>query len=118
VADDVERVHYPTGTVIFREGDAGERVFMTESGVAETTKVINGNVVTLGALSDNNFFGELSSLDEGPRMATATAVKETICLVVPESEIQERLDRSDAFTRAMIRIMVNNIRTVTTRIVA
>ena len=111
-------MHYPAETVIFREGDEGERVFIIESGVVEITKVINGNAVTLGALTDNDIFGELSSLDEGPRMATATAVKETICLVVPESEIKERLDRSDAFTRAMIRILVKNIRTVTTRIVA
>ncbi len=115
---DVERVLYPADTVIFREGDVGERVFITETGVVEITKVINGNEVTLGALTDNDIFGELTSLEEGPRMATATAVKETVCLVVPESEIRARLDHSDPFTQAMIRILVKNIRTVTTWIVA
>lgn len=116
MAGEVERVHYPADTVIFREGDVGERVFIIETGVVEITKVINGNEVTLGALTDNDIFGELTSLEEGPRMATA--VKETVCLVVSESEIKDRLDHSDAFTRAMIRILVKNIRTVTTRIVA
>ena len=115
---EVERVHYPVDTVIFREGDEGERVFIIETGLVEITKVINGTAVTLGALSGDDIFGELSTLAEGPRMATATAVKDTVCLVIPESEIRQRLERSDAFTRAMVRIMVRNIRTVTSRIVA
>ncbi len=113
---EVERVHYPVDTVIFREGDEGERVFIIETGLVEITKVISGTAVTLGALSDDDIFGELSTLAEGPRMATA--VKDTVCLVIPESEIRQRLERSNAFTRAMVRIMVRNIRTVTSRIVA
>ena len=43
-------------------------------------------------------------------MATAIAVEDTVCIVITEQDIERRLKSTDAFTRALVRILVRNIR--------
>ena len=112
----LQRKNYRADSVIFREGDAGGRIFIVEHGLVEISKFINGNKVTLGALSGNDIFGELSALDSGPRTATATAVEDTVCLIVPKSEISTKLKTADPLTQAMIKILMRNNRAAATRI--
>ena len=42
---------------IFKEGDAGDSLFLIKSGMVQIVKEINGNDVTLATLSDNEVFG-------------------------------------------------------------
>ena len=54
----------PSGTAIFREGEAGDRMYIIQSGVVRITKNIEGVEHTLADLQKGDFFGERDVVDE------------------------------------------------------
>lgn len=108
--DENQGVHFAKGTKIFDDGDPGGTAFIVETGKVEISKQIEGEKVVLGVVGANEIFGELATLDDSPRMATAIAVEDTDCIVVTEQDIKNRLESTDAFTQALIRILVRSIR--------
>jgi CRP-like cAMP-binding protein len=64
--------HFPTGKVLFREGDAGEDMYIIQSGrVAIKKRTGASKDVTLAVLEKGDFFGEMAVLERMPRSATA-----------------------------------------------
>ena len=111
LTSNISRKLFHANSPIFLEGEESELAFIIESGLVEISKVVGGDKIVLGTLGDNEIFGELASLDGAPRMATARALKDTTCLVVPESGIRRRLRKADPLMRALIRILVRTVRT-------
>jgi signal transduction histidine kinase len=70
------------GDVIFKQGDAGQELFIIKSGKVE---IRIGNRV-LDTLSLGNIFGEMALIDSAPRNATAVAI--TDATLIPVSEKQ------------------------------
>jgi CRP-like cAMP-binding protein len=70
-------IRYEGGDVIFREGDAGDTMYVILSGEVEITQTREGKVVELARLKRGDFFGELALLDDMPRSANATALHST-----------------------------------------
>ena len=48
--------------------------------------------VVLGQISPNGVFGEMALIDNEPRMASAEAEEEAVCLVIPMAALKARLD--------------------------
>ncbi|MBK5256619.1 MAG: cyclic nucleotide-binding domain-containing protein [Vicinamibacteria bacterium] len=64
--------HFPSGKVLFREGDAGEDMYIIQSGRVAIKKRTGANKdVTLAVLEKGDFFGEMAVLERMPRSATA-----------------------------------------------
>jgi CRP-like cAMP-binding protein len=64
--------HFPAGKVLFREGDAGEDMYIIQSGRVAIKKRTGANRdVTLAVLEKGDFFGEMAVLERMPRTATA-----------------------------------------------
>ena len=110
---DLEVVRYPAGTVIFCEGSPGYRAFIVQSGLVEISKVGPKGEKVIGYVGGGEIFGELAPLDVEPRMASATAVKETMCIVMPEQLLRSRLAEADPFVRDLLFVMVRGMRQVT-----
>lgn len=72
----------PSGTAIFREGEAGDRMYIIQSGVVRITKSIEGVEHTLADLQKGDFFGEMAIVSRLRRQATATAVGGSVQLLV------------------------------------
>lgn len=62
------------GTVIFREGDAGNKMFIIQDGLVRINKTIDGREHKLAELGKGEFFGEMAIVSNTPRSATAVAV--------------------------------------------
>jgi CRP-like cAMP-binding protein len=69
--------HAPAGSVLFRAGDAGDRMYVLESGELRVTRpALHEPDLELGLLGPGVVFGELSLLGSGVRTATVTAVSD------------------------------------------
>ena len=63
----------PAATVIVRQGEAGDELFVLDSGQVDVTMDVGGRPRTLGRLGAGDFFGEMAVLRRSPRTATVTA---------------------------------------------
>jgi CRP-like cAMP-binding protein len=115
---DLELVRYAPGSVIFCEGSPGYRAFIVQSGLVEISKVGPRGEKVIGYVGGGEVFGELASLDGEPRMASATAVKETVCVVMPEKQLRQHLSAADPFVRDLLFMLVRGLRQVTSELVA
>ena len=72
----------PTGTVLFRQGEAGDVMYVVARGHVRITLVEEGHVRHISVLGPGDFFGELSLLSGAPRTATAEVVEEATLLAI------------------------------------
>ena len=71
------------GTVIFRQGDVGNEMFVIgEGSVRLTISTADGHEAEIGIFGAGEFFGELSLLSAAPRSANAIANEDSVLLVV------------------------------------
>ncbi len=83
---------FPKGTIIMREGEAGNSAYIIASGQCEVRKKISGVDQVLKTLGPGEVFGEMAVLTESPRTATVIATEDTTALVVGRSVMQNELD--------------------------
>jgi hypothetical protein len=89
VAVVLERRSVKTGTVIVREGEPGDSMFIVSTGQADATREKDGKSVTVATFSDGDFFGEMAVLSGEPRTATVTAVKNTELLELSRENLHK-----------------------------
>jgi len=67
---------FQKGQTVFREKDAGGKLYLVLSGVIEISKTPRASLppATLARLGRGEIVGEIAAFDGGPRSATATAV--------------------------------------------
>ena len=83
IASRFSELKYNEGDVIVAQGKIGIGLFIVESGRVEVLKErVDGSTVMLEVMGANQFFGELSLLDEEPRTASVVAVEPTTCLAI------------------------------------
>jgi CRP-like cAMP-binding protein len=106
-----ERRSFPKGTTIFKEADKADTAYILESGKVEIFKVIGGRRIRLGNVPPWGIFGELGILVDGPRMGTAYAVQDSVCVVLTKDSITQMLDEAPQGLTVLIRSLVQTIRT-------
>ena len=104
---------YPAGSVIFEEGKTGKSAFIVQSGIIEITKIGSLGEVVIGYVGAGEIFGEMAPIDNEPRMASATALKDTQCIVITEEEFQSKLKDADPFLNDLLYVLVRALRSVT-----
>lgn len=87
IADRMKRIEVPTGKVIVRQGDPGDRFYVVEEGEVDVT-VDRQPVATLGT---GNFFGEIALLRDVPRTATVTAKTPVTVLELERADFLEEV---------------------------
>ena len=111
IAPDVNVVRLQPGEVIFREGDAGDLLYLVGAGSVKISKSgRGGEQKTLSYIQSGNFFGEMALLDGQPRSAMASAVGETLLGTVDEPTFRHILKLSPS------RLHMNFLRSVSERL--
>jgi sulfate permease, SulP family len=81
------RESFPRGKIIFREGDPGQELFIVTKGRASAyLKQVNGGEIRLATFAPGTIFGELATLDAGPRSASVVADDDVICYVLSDQQ--------------------------------
>jgi MFS family permease len=87
LAAGIVRIDQPAGTTVIREGDAGDRFFVVESGALEVS--VNGRPVR--RLGRGEGFGEIALVRAVPRTATVTAIDDVVLLGLDQVPFVEAL---------------------------
>lgn len=83
-------VKIPAGGVVFKEGDAGEDMFIIESGQIDIVRKARGDDV-LASLGPGDFFGEMAILEDQPRFASAIAKSDSRLLRIERAAFADVL---------------------------
>ena len=77
------RLTLDSGTIVLREGDASDSLYVIVTGrVRVSREPAPGQVIELEVLGAGSFFGELALLDSGPRSATVATMTACTVLVI------------------------------------
>lgn len=108
VASLVDEVDLPAGKVITRQGARGLEFFVIAGGDVSVT-MPDDSEVTLGA---GSFFGEMSLLDGGPRVATVTAATDVHLLIVDRQAFRTLLATTPSVSEKLLAELARRLRAV------
>ncbi len=100
----------PAGEEIFREGQAGEEMYIIEDGEIEIVKLHGPVERELSTLGPGDFFGEMSLLEGRPRLATARAKSDAKILPIDASTFDQLLRDNPEITIRMLRRLSQRLR--------
>ena len=78
-----------SGDTVFREGDAGEEMYIIQKGEIEILKSFGPETHRLALLEVGDFFGEMSLLEELPREASARSLTDYQVLRIDPSTFDQ-----------------------------
>jgi len=98
-------VNLKSGDILFREGDAGEHLYVVSNGVLEVlTGLDTDGELLLRLLGEGDYFGELSLIvSEGRRTATIRARGDAVLLSVGRKQFIELLQRNPLLAYTIIK---------------
>lgn len=102
------------GTVLFKEGDTGDCMYIIYKG---DVKIHKGST-TLAILQEKDVFGELSLLDSETRSATATANTDCFLFKIDQEPFYELLESRPEIAKGFIKILCQRLRAQNERSVA
>lgn len=102
-------VNYPAGTVLFREGDEGNDMYVIQSGSVEISRIIGEVERTLAVLPPGEFFGEMAIINDRPRSATARVNEAAKLLVIDRGTFEAMLRGKTEIAVRMIKTMASRL---------
>ncbi len=108
IADKVTEIEFPAGRYIVRQGQVGTGCYLVLKG---RVRVERGGEI-LNRLGPGEFFGELSVLDQMPRIAHVITEEPTICLGLASWDFTKLLEKNPKITLAILREVARRLRGV------
>ncbi|MEG3618516.1 cyclic nucleotide-binding domain-containing protein [Magnetovibrio sp. PR-2] len=103
-------VLFEKGQTLFEEGGRGNEAYIIKSG---SVKISQASSSDLGTFGPGEIIGELAVISDMGRIATATALEETVCVGLSRQAMQHMMDSVDMEMRTIIEFLVDYIRDVT-----
>jgi signal transduction histidine kinase len=105
-----ERV-FPAGTRIFSENDPGDGVYVIQNGLVEIAHLMGDRTLCVfSKFGPGEIFGEMAVIEDRPRSATTTAVKETRVYFIPRVQMIALLRRSPALSLKLLQEVSRRLR--------
>jgi CRP/FNR family cyclic AMP-dependent transcriptional regulator len=102
----MEEEEYEKDTLIFKEGELGDCMYIVHRGDVK----IHKENVTLAILNEKEVFGELALLDPEVRSASATAVSNCILFRIDQEPFYEVIENRPEVARGFIKILCKRLR--------
>jgi CRP-like cAMP-binding protein len=109
LAEVATEVEFAAGRVIARQGEIGTGFFVIVEG---RVKVVRDGR-TLAELGPSDFFGELSVIDQQPRVAQVTAIGPTTCLALASWDFERVLLAQPRLSLVILRGLAARLRELT-----
>jgi CRP/FNR family transcriptional regulator, cyclic AMP receptor protein len=106
LASIMNEVSYPSGKIIFSEGQEGRSLYIVVAGRVR----VHSAEQELAMLEKGSCFGEMSLFDAEPRSASVTAISGCDCLVLTQQQLYEAIDETPDIAVNIIRLLSRRIR--------
>ncbi len=106
IADKVTEIEYPAGRYIVRQGQVGTGCYLIIRGKVRVER--SGEVVS--RLGPGDFFGEISVLDQLPRIAHVITEEPTLCLGLASWDFTKLLEQNPKITLSILREVARRLR--------
>ncbi len=102
---------FSAGSVVFREGDIGDKFYLIKKGRIIFFKNMDGeNIITVNTAVAGEFFGELAALgDHKMRNATAICAEDTILAVASKDNLDILIANNPDFAMDLIETLTNRV---------
>jgi signal transduction histidine kinase len=102
---------FPAGSRIFSENDPGDGVYLIRDGLVEIAHMVDDRALCVfSKFGPGEIFGEMAVIEDLPRSATTTAVKETRVYFIPRAEMMALLRRSPALSFKLLQEVSRRLR--------
>ncbi len=102
-------VDYQPGDLIFREGDAGDGMFIIQDGRVKLFKMIRGVKKVLQTVGPGEFFGEMSVLNKRPRSLSAEAATQVRLLRFPHEGFEKLVVNNTGLAIRIIKTLASRL---------
>jgi serine/threonine-protein kinase len=109
------RQAFPAGSLVLREGDAGESAYIVVSGRCRAFRNVDGQKEPLATMGPGDVFGEMALLLDEPRAASVEALDAVTLLVLDRATLSEGLG-VEGWTGALVRALAQRFRDLETRV--
>ena len=104
-----EQLHAAPGEVIIEEGSESDGLYVVTDGELEVSKLSGGRVITVARVGAGEVLGEISLLDDVPRIASVTALTDVDYIKVPSETVGELL-QNPTLVLKMLRMVTSRLR--------
>jgi CRP/FNR family cyclic AMP-dependent transcriptional regulator len=110
-AHSVAERSFRSGEFVFRQGDAGDRIYVVKSGEVEVVRddPEKGEVV-LARLGKGAYFGEMALLSEAPRNASVRAATDLTALAIERDDFHSLFSSIPAFEHSIREVLKQRAR--------
>ena len=91
---------YPKETVLFKQGDMGDKFFLIRKGVVEIIK----DDTLIRTQEKGDFFGEMALLTGEPRSATVVAKEDLTLYSLTKDKFTNVMGKSDSFKNQLLNV--------------
>lgn len=106
VASILEEVQLPAGQTLFHKGDMGNSMYVVVSG---KLRVHDGDH-TLNDRDEREVVGEMALLDPEPRMASVTAIEDTLLFRLDQEPFYDLMADRVEVVRGIMRVITGSLR--------
>lgn len=102
---------YPRNSVILFEDDPGDALFVVVAGQVKVVLIgEDGREVILSVLGQDDFFGEMSLIDNEPRSAHVIAMEDSTLLVLRREDFHQSLEDHPRIALGLLRALSRRLR--------
>jgi CRP/FNR family transcriptional regulator, cyclic AMP receptor protein len=102
----MQQEDFEKNTLLFKEGEIGDCMFIIQSGEIR----IHKGQTTLAVLREKEVFGELSLLDAETRSASATCQTDCVLFRIDQEPFYELIDSRPEVARGFIKMLCKRLR--------
>ena len=110
---------FKRGDTLVTQGERGRGLYIIVAGKVKIIKeTASGDELEIAILGPEDFFGEMSVLDNAPRTASVIAVEETECLVLTSWDFTAKLKLRPEIALQILPVLVKRFRETNNRLLA
>lgn len=100
----------PADSILFTEGEIGDKAYVIISGEIEITKESGGRTVLLATKYSGDVIGEMSLLEQSPRFASGRTLTESSLITISHKNLENLMDTNPSVARVLLSMITSRLR--------